>query len=363
MIKLRNILKIALMYAAWLLYRFRKASQPISGSEPRRICVLYLSGLGDILCASFFFRQLRERFPDAVISACLPAGFIDLQQKYFRFDEYIAHTGYRATLRQIRKLQPDLIILPGWLLRNSVLALLSNARAVLGYINDLSFSNHFLNRFKLEAVGREVEESWIDMRSCHLSERPALISESLGIRPFKAGDADISRMKIAEDHAVIHAGGEFVGKRWPPGQYAEIINHLLESGICGKVYLIGDSLDAKVNAAILSLASSPGTIDMAGKLSLVQSQDLIARAKLFIGNDSGPMHIAALSGVPTLGLMGPYLSRISGPLGENSRSLGYVFPCSGCDQRGCKYDYRCIKAITTEEVVATIREMTGHAQD
>ncbi len=363
MIKLRNTLKTAIMYATWLLYRLRKATTPIRESEPCKICVLYLSGMGDILCASFFFRQLRERFPNAAISACLPAGFVDLQKKYFRFDEYIAHKGNLATLRQIRELKPDLIIIPGWMLRNSILALLSNDKAILGYINDLSFTNHFLNLFKLEAVGMQVQDSWIDMRSCHLSERPVLISERLGICPFKAVDAVISRMNEAEGHVVIHAGGEFAGKRWAPERYAQIISYILESGISGKVYLIGDGLDVPVNSAIVSLASSPGVVDMAGKLTLVQSQDLITRAKLFIGNDSGPMHIAALSGVPTLGLMGPYLPGISGPLGDNSRSLCHVFPCSGCDQRGCKYGYRCIKAITVPEVIAAIEELVSNEKD
>ncbi|MFO8145680.1 MAG: glycosyltransferase family 9 protein [Candidatus Syntrophosphaera sp.] len=351
------------MYDTWLLYRLRKATKPVRESEPRGICVLYLSGMGDILCASFFFRQLRERFPEAILSACLPAGFIDLQKKYYKFDGYIAHRNYPDTLKKIRRLKPDLIIIPGWLLRNSVPALLSNAKAILGYINDLSFTNRYLNRFKLEAVGMEIEDSWIDMRSCHLSERPALISERLGIRPFKAENAAIPRMEKSAGHAVIHAGAHYPGRRWPQERFAEVIGHILGSGICGKVYLIGDSLDLQINARIIEIVGDPRVLDQAGKLSLEESQMLIATAKLFIGNDSGPMHIAALSGVPTIGLMGPNLPRISGPLGDNSRSLCHVFPCSGCDQRGCKYDYRCIKAITVSEVIAAVEELVSNEKD
>jgi ADP-heptose:LPS heptosyltransferase len=363
MIKLRNTLKIALMRAVWLLYKLRRATTPVKDEEPHGICVLYLSGMGDILCATFFFRQLRERFPKAVISACLPAGFIGLQKEYFRFDEYIAHKSYFTTLRKIRKLKPDLIILPGWLLRNSILALLSNAKAILGYINDLSFTDRYLNRFKLEAVGMEIGESWIDMRSCHLSERPVLISERLGISPFKAKDADIPRMQEAEDHAVIHAGAHYPGRRWPQERFADIISQILESGICGKAYLIGDDSDIQVNSNIIELVENPRVLDKAGKLALAQTRDLIARAKLFIGNDSGPMHIAALSGVPTIGLMGPNLPGISGPLGSNSRYLYHGFPCSGCDQRGCEYDYRCIKAITVPEVIAAVKELVSNEKD
>jgi len=80
---------------------------------------------------------------------------------------------------------------------------------------------------------------------------------------------------------------------------------------------------------------------------------------LFVGNDSGPMHIAALAGVPTLGLLGPNFPHISGPLGSQSWYIFHKFPCSGCNQRGCDFSYRCINAITMDEVMGVLKEMTG----
>ncbi|RLC46126.1 MAG: hypothetical protein DRH57_06670, partial [Candidatus Cloacimonadota bacterium] len=92
-------------------------------------------------------------------------------------------------------------------------------------------------------------------------------------------------------------------------------------------------------------------------LSLIKTKELIEKSSLFIGNDSGPMHIAAFVGTPTIGLMGPNLPEISGPVGENTAYIYKSFNCSPCNQRICHYNYRCIKSITVDEVFQKATEL------
>lgn len=355
--KMQNSAKIALMLVTWLFWKVRQAFTRFSNQEPQTICVLYLSGMGDILCDTFFFVSLRKRFPSAKLSACFPTAFCQLQQNYFAFDHYIPHRSYLQTLRQLWKLNPDLIIIPGWLLKNSILAIFSNAKAILGYVNDLSFSNHLLNSFYLEAAGIRAARYHQNMKSCHLSQRPAAICAALGIDQLHLEDLEIDRHKAAGNYAVFHAGARFEGRRWPQERFAKIAGWLLECNHVDQVYLIGDNDDKQINMKIKGYNCHPDIIDKAGELNLQASYELIASAKVFIGNDSGPMHIAALAGVPTLGLLGPNFPHISGPLGKQSRVLFHKFPCSGCDQRSCDYAYRCITAISEEEVMQTLSEM------
>jgi len=355
----RNALKIAVMLITWMLWRIRQAFTKFTDHEPQKVCVLYLSGMGDILCDSFFFRQLRERWPQASLNACFPAAFVELQKRYFRFDHYIAHQDYGSTLKALWKLDCDLLIIPGWLTRNSLLAIFSNARAIIGYVNDLSFSNRYLNSFTLEAAGIKVKRFRQDMRLCHLAQRPAAICAALGIPPLEVEGLVVPRLKPAQSYAVFHAGARFPGRRWREDGFTKVAEWLLAKGYVEKVYLIGDQADKAINLKIRAFSKSKAITDKAGSMNLVESFELISGAKLFVGNDSGPMHIAALAGVPTLGLLGPNFPHISGPLGSQSWYIFHKFPCSGCNQRGCDFSYRCINAITMDEVMGVLKEMTG----
>jgi len=363
MIKLRNLPKRLLMMFTFLLYGWRKVLTPRFEAEPGRILVLYLSGIGDIICLSRFYAQLKEPYPTAQLWAAFPSAYVPLTREFFVFDGYIAHENYRATLKQINAERFDLILLPGWLLKDSLLALLSNARSILGYINDRSFSNRFINTFCLEAIGRKVTKRCKDMRLSHLSERPSLLVEELGIQPLPAEGITLPRSQPAQNYAVFHASARLESKRWPPQRFAEVARHLLEQGICEHIHLIGDKYDKAMNAQIIRLVDSDKLENHAGKLNLLQSKELIAAAKLFVGNDSGPMHIAAWSGVPTLGLLGPYPPEICRPLGANSRYVFHRFDCTGCDPGSCKHNFRCMEAITSEEVIAAINDLLDEQID
>lgn len=354
--RLRNMAKILGMLITWVIYRHKRSNMPPM-DNPRLICVLYLSGLGDILCDTFFYQKLREGYPHAKLMALLPSGVCEISGKYFDWDFCFSHSSYLKTLLLLRKIRPDLVIIPGWLLRNSILALFSRASSILGFINDLSFSNKYLNVFRMEAAGMEIPRVEVDTRRCHLTERPNGILQILGLPPVSAHDLVIPRLQPASSVCVIHAGARFPGRRWPVERFAKVIDHILQNGYADTVELIGDSFDAQINARIISRCHHTQVDNLAGKLSLVDSWKRIVSANLFIGNDSGPMHMAALAGVPTLGLMGPNFPHISGPLGKNSRWLFHEFPCTGCNQRDCDYSYRCINSIQEDEVFIVIKDM------
>jgi ADP-heptose:LPS heptosyltransferase len=94
-----------------------------------------------------------------------------------------------------------------------------------------------------------------------------------------------------------------------------------------------------------------------GEFTLAELRALVGRAVLFIGGDSGPLHLASTTSTPIVGIFGPTLAERSAPW----RASRYVFeavepgplPCRPCDQRACAPgDYRCLTATTPERVVA-----------
>jgi ADP-heptose:LPS heptosyltransferase len=355
--KIRNLGKIIVIYLTWLLFLIKKSTAPIYKGKYRKILILYICGMGDILCLTPFYQKIKSKFPDAELWACLPQRIVELENEFFQFNGVIPHTSYRKTLKEINTQKFDLIILPSWMLRDSILALISNAKSIIGYINEHTFSNRYLNDFTMEGVGIQVHKRSQDMRKIHLSERPNLILTHFRIEKTKSSELVFERASKPEDYIVVHAGARFAGRRWSPDNFSEIIKFLLTKKYSKQVYLIGDNSDKIINEQIIEKTGMDKVHDIAGTLSLLETKYLIDKAILFIGNDSGPMHIAALSGIPTIGLLGPNFPHISGPMGKRAISVFHKLSCTGCNQRSCKTSFECMDSITTEEVIQAVQDL------
>jgi lipopolysaccharide export system permease protein len=122
------------------------------------------------------------------------------------------------------------------------------------------------------------------------------------------------------------AGANFIGKRWPPDRFAALAHTLIaEPGALNNaaVVLLGAPDDAAICAEIEAAlrAANLDVVNAAGRLDLLACAAVLSRSALFVGNDSGLMHMAACMGAPTLGLFGPSDERVYGPTGPRARSL------------------------------------------
>ena len=113
----------------------------------------------------------------------------------------------------------------------------------------------------------------------------------------------------------------WVGKTWPVERFSRVAMHLMDRYgplVGGRLMVLGGPGDETLAR---SLKDSAGRrfIDLAGKVDLLTAFACLKRARLFIGNDSGAMHLAAAAGVPTIGLFGPSDERLYAPWGENTR--------------------------------------------
>ena len=112
----------------------------------------------------------------------------------------------------------------------------------------------------------------------------------------------------------------WVGKTWPAERFAQVAIQLLGGPLAGgRLMLVGGPDDGQAIAALRSVVPRERTIDLAGKVELLATYACLKRARLFIGNDSGLMHMAAAAGTPTIGLFGPSDDRLYGPWGANTK--------------------------------------------
>jgi len=197
-----------------------------------------------------------------------------------------------------------------------------------------------------------------DQDSLYLSRREGPESSSIGERLAAAGFKPEDRL------AGLHPGSAWPTKRWPADGYARLGRRLVaEAGM--KVVLVGGPEDAGLSKGIAE-AIGEGALDLTGKTSLPELIDLVGRLKLFVTNDSGPMHVAAARGVPTLALFGPTTRELGFfPYGRGHRVLEADLPCRPCGLHGARAcpqgHFLCMRLLTVGSAYRASLELLGTA--
>jgi heptosyltransferase III len=178
-------------------------------------------------------------------------------------------------------------------------------------------------------------------------------------------DALLEARGIAREDGVAvlnpNAGELSLERRWPRESFAVLASRLThEEGVA--VAFIGSSAEREYTEHARSAVGSERAINLAGELTTGELVALLARASVVVTNDSGPMHLAAAIGAPTLGLFGPETPVMYGPIGLRARALYRPPPCSPCinvhDNKlsSCIFGYpQCLVSISVDEVLAHAR--------
>ena len=133
-----------------------------------------------------------------------------------------------------------------------------------------------------------------------------------------AADRAAARALLPDGAAVIGLGptANWAGKMWPAERFVALARTLAGRLPGARVAVFGGPGAAEREAAAFVLGALPGAVDLVGRLSLPEAAACLARCTLFVGNDSGLMHLAAASGAPTLGLFGPTPASEYAPAGR-----------------------------------------------
>jgi ADP-heptose:LPS heptosyltransferase len=147
---------------------------------------------------------------------------------------------------------------------------------------------------------------------------------------------------------VIHLGAGNRFRDWGMENFTALVGSLSARQI--PVFLIGHS-DGEISRAA-RLSKMPHVFDFSGRLAIRELLQLIAGAAVYLGADSGPLHLASLTQTPLVAFFGPNLPQISGPWRkENVEILQLGMPCRPCSQRKCKYaTIPCMRNIPVEKV-------------
>lgn len=340
----------------------------------RTILIQRVDQLGDLVCSVPAIRRLRELFPQARLIGLMTTANAVLAEQLALFDEVVAidfsesPTERRRVLpmdaqdRLRRTLAPyvfDLAIDLGEGDESRALLLLSGARFLYGFKDrlfpwldaGLEFSGHDpINGIEIVPPSRKI----------------LLLVESLGLmahgqaKPLANSDrSGLAEIGIAEGqlYAVIHAGARLAYTRWP--HFADLVRLLLERTDL-KIVLFADDMTA-VGSAWAEGAHAARVHVIAGQLPFAQFDALLSHCAVFVGNDSGPKHLAALRGAPVVSLHMARLNWSEWGQEMTGRIISRRVPCAGCgiglDGEDCGKDFACLTHIRPEEVFAAVQEL------
>lgn len=209
-------------------------------------------------------------------------------------------------------------------------------------ILDLDYRRHRFNAF-----GEVVAEFVSGRPSSHFHYRIDPATDS-GLAD-KLGPAADGRPMIA-----IHPGASVSYKLWPQDYFVELVAMLEEAGF--QVIWVGaGDMDAGIIDAVMAKLPQSQAHSLCNDLDFVELVALYRRCCGFIGSDSGPMHLAASTGIPVMALFGPSVEAIWAPLGENSHVLRGAKACGEqCDAWQCDFDYHCLSSLHPARVMEAV---------
>lgn len=295
----------------------------LSPTPQPRILIARLSAIGDVLHGLPVLCALREAFPQAFIGWVVEGVSAQLLRNHPALDELIAVPrkwlkSPKTVLnlrRQLRALKFDVAIDMQGLTKSAVAARMSGARVRIGYDgHDGRELSRWLNNTLVTASGT------------HVIDRNLELLKPLGIAmprvQFQLNDTpqDVATAQamLAERHlhdrfAVINPGAGWPSKVWPADRYAAVAHWLgKQHGMRSLVVWAGDQERAWAEQIV---AGSGGFGVLAPKTSLRELAAVTRQASLFVGSDTGPLHLAVAVGTPSVGMFGPMPAERNGPYG------------------------------------------------
>jgi lipopolysaccharide heptosyltransferase II len=353
------------------------------------ILLIRLRLIGDVVFTTPIIRAVRQRYPDAYLSYLVEASEAPVVVANPHLSEVIttSHShGWRRVrddltlARALRAQRFDLVIDLHGGPRSAWLAWASRAPRRVGYdVPGRSWMyTQIVRRPKAYRARHAVENQWDLLRVVDAAfDRPPSRETDrveMSVDPRVAAALPRTLMDLGlpagARPVVLHVSAGNPFRRWPEASFAAIASDLASSSTDRWILVTAGPSDRQAAHRIIAAAraraidAAPRIVD-AESLSLAELRAVLDRASIFIGGDSGPMHIAATTDVPIVTIYGPTLPERSAPWRPSSIPSAAVeagaLPCRPCDQRVCEPgDFRCLSQVSPEAVcAAAMRVLEG----
>jgi ADP-heptose:LPS heptosyltransferase len=327
----------------------------LSARAVRKILVVKLRAIGDVLLSTIVLRNLRSAFPSARLDFLTEAPALGVVDRHPDVDSVICYDRTRDSspglIRRVRSESYDLVIDLFGNPRTALITRLSRAPHRVGYrfrgrtyaynivVNPRGGEVHNtqFNLDAIEAIGVVIVD-----RNLYF---PLTSSEEQTAGNFIDANGLSSGLVVA-----LNTGGGWYTKRWPLDRFAALGDRLADAYGARIVLTWGPG--QRSDAESIRLAMKQKAI-IPPATTLGELAALLKRMSMVVSNDSGPMHLSAAMGTPVLGIFGPTNPLLQGPYGPNHAVIrNETVPCLGCNLTECPIQHPCMQELSVDAVFA-----------
>jgi heptosyltransferase-3 len=317
-----------------------------------------ISALKDFFKGKNFYLVVDSAYAEIVAAIDGIENLILYPRKLFNRNHFMKQlTILFNFLRQLRNTLPDIAIDLQGGVASSTMTFLSGAPLRMG--RSTAKRPYFYN-LKINPVhGRHKFHSYTQIAYA------AGVQSKINVSSIRASASNRSALKsillkegitIEKPVICIHPGAGVEYKQWTEEGFADISSWLVSEGF--QVVFVGSSNESGKIGGITSIMKNHA-YNLAGELSLGELTALFEISSLYIGNDSGPMHLAAAVNTPVVALFGPAGENRWGPLSEKAIVLRGEEPCEKCKGKDCQYNFKCIRTISSDDIKIAIESLIG----
>ena len=346
---------------------------------PRRILIIRLGAIGDVVRTLPALRALRNKYPSAYIAWVVEEGARDLLEGHpdlnriflvkrrqwtkgiFRLPTFLTTLKELwAFVSEIRDGHFDLVLDFHGILKSGVISILSGVPVRVGLSrNYCKEGNYLFNNYHIDletsALSRiERNIRFIQFLGINNTDYKPIIPVSTFDRDFVDHFFKERQLTGRTPLIAIHPGtsSKTLYKRWSISSYAQVADTLIERINAHILWTWGPGEEETVKAVVTEMHHDS---TITPKVNLRQLAELFRRCHLFVGSDSGPMHIASFVKTPVVVIYGPTDPVVNAPYqGTPHIVLRKDVSCNPCRNRDCN-DLRCMSAVKPDEVIDAVQ--------
>jgi heptosyltransferase II len=326
-------------------------------TKPEKILIRGPNWVGDSVLAIPAMKAVRERFPDSEITLLVRPWVAGLFTSAPFVDNVWSETkpsglaDWMKITREMKSRRFDLGLLLPNSFESALMMFMGGVRHRIGYATD--GRQWLLTDAVINArQKRHQVDYYLDLAKA-LSATAAQPSVEI---EATQGERETARKLLAaegirhmEQFLVLNPGAAYgSAKRWHEDRFASVAETLARR-FNFRVAIIGSESERATAVDICERMKNAAAL-LTGKTSLETLIGVLAESSLMITNDSGPMHIAAALGVPTVAVFGSTDETVTGPYGPRTRIVKRPVECSPCLLRECPIDHRCMERVTVDDV-------------
>lgn len=324
-----------------------------------RILIVLFGAIGDVVRALPLAMRVRAAYPRAHIAWAVEPAAAPLLEDHPALDERLIFEraggagAFLRFLRRVRAARFDLVLDLQRHLKSGLVSAASRAPVRVGFHRrNAKELNWLFNTHTIEPVAARGFKLEQYLRFAAFLELPEIAPRfGLSLRPEEEARVRSLVTPLERPFAALFVSSTWESRLWFPEGFAAVADGLDALGL--DAVLVGGPDARQIGAASVALARHP-PLDLSGRTSLREAYGVLARARVAIGPDSGPMHLAAAAGTPVVSLWGATTPARSAPFGSEDLVLVGRAPCVPCYRRRCPIGRECMQTITPARVLAQI---------